>query len=418
METIQIIIGVLGSAFALVMTVLSIITFRKPRRITLLSTLISGVISLLTLPLVMLLGGLRLNLLMIIPLSLLGLLLGFLRGQTMHLSWQGKNVIGRNSILFLGIWGLSLTFSQALNLLGSPLLASMGFIPVVFATGLQLGFYGNLFLRRLLMQFADSSNGRMIIGIAGGLALALLFLISAFISVPSLIDTFPEWNSETSAAEAMPLASEPVASLPTSTAFTQPETTTTTGFLPVTGQLVIDCAAEVQQERERRPEYAPAEGPWFFDEVYKKFDLSYDMQIDLSERTYSFIYEHHSIQRDPGFNPAFDDEPCPQYGYTSLDAQGVVREDGWFSGNYYFHHKSEICTDPIVMEGDNEFYGFINDDLTYVTFCQLPTGSWVDEDDYVVEYDQLISAGKEALVPNCYYPEICNICAIEAIVPL
>lgn len=211
METLQVIIGVLGSAFALVMTVLSIITFLKPRRITLLSTLISGVISLLTLPLIMLLGGLRLNLLMIIPLSLLGLLLGFLRGQTMHLSWQGKDVIGHNSILFLGIWGLSLTFSQALNLLGSPLLASLGFIPVVFATGLQLGFYNNLFLRRLLMQFADSSNGRMLIGIAGGLALALLFLISAFISVPNLIDTFPEWNSETSAAEAIPLASEPVA---------------------------------------------------------------------------------------------------------------------------------------------------------------------------------------------------------------
>lgn len=55
--------------------------------------------------------------------------------------------------------------------------------------------------------------------------------------------------------------------------------------------------------------------------------------------------------------------------------------------------------------------------LSMMTFCRLPTGSWVDEDDYVVEYDQLISAVKEALVSNWHYPEICNICAIEAIVP-
>jgi len=152
MNTLMIILGTLGSVFAAVLTVLSVINYRKPRKISLGTTFLSGLLALGGLLAMLLLGGLWLEPLLGLPLLLIGLLLGFLRGQAVKLSWADKAVIGKNSALFIILWGFSLGLSQLLGLLGSPLLASLGLVPVLISTGLQLGLYGNLFLRRLVMR--------------------------------------------------------------------------------------------------------------------------------------------------------------------------------------------------------------------------------------------------------------------------
>jgi len=145
------ILGGLSSLFIFMMTIFSVVTMRKPRKISVLSTLISGIIALLALLSTVYLGGLQVNPLLALPALLLGLLFGFMRGQLVKFSLVGKQVIGRNSILFIILWGFSLGTSLLLGLLDWPLLASLGLIPVFTSTGLQIGFYVNLFLRRVVI---------------------------------------------------------------------------------------------------------------------------------------------------------------------------------------------------------------------------------------------------------------------------
>jgi len=151
--------GGFSSVMVLVLTVVSALTLRKPRKISVLGTLLSGVISALSLIVIVFLGGMRLNLLLAVPALLLGMLLGFVRGQMVKFSMLGKQVIGRNSILFIILWGASLGISLLLGLLNSPLLASLGLVPVFFSTGLQLGYYANLFLRRTAILLGAASGG-------------------------------------------------------------------------------------------------------------------------------------------------------------------------------------------------------------------------------------------------------------------
>ena len=194
MNSIYLVLGTMGSVFAVIMTILSVIAFRKPRKITVLSTLISGLISVLALAAMILLGGMRINPLLGFPLLIFGALLGFLRGQGVKLSWEGDKVVGRNSILFLILWGLSLALSQLLGTQGSPMLASLGLIPAAFTTGLQVGLYGNLFLRRLFLRRGGKTKGGLqaVIGIGGGLALLLLTLITIITLTPTILDSLNE----------------------------------------------------------------------------------------------------------------------------------------------------------------------------------------------------------------------------------
>jgi len=159
MNTLLTLLGLLSSVILFVMTLVSIFTLRKPRKITVLGTLLSGVIAGLSLLTVVVLGGMRLNLLLALPILLLGMLLGFVRGQMVKFSPLGNVIIGRNSVLLAILWGASLGVSLLLGLLGSPLLATLGLVPVILSTGLQLGYSANHFLRRTAILLGASSDG-------------------------------------------------------------------------------------------------------------------------------------------------------------------------------------------------------------------------------------------------------------------
>jgi hypothetical protein len=152
MDTIFHIISILGMLFTLAMTVLTLLRSRQEKRTSVLGPLFSILISLAILPVFILLSGARLNLLIAIPILVVGLLVGFLRGLTIRLYYKNGQVVGKNSLLFLLGWGGSLALAQIFNILGSALLASIGLIPVFLSTGTHVGMDANVLLRRLMIK--------------------------------------------------------------------------------------------------------------------------------------------------------------------------------------------------------------------------------------------------------------------------
>jgi len=187
------ILSILSSLFAVVMTVVMLFSFRKPRRITAFSSLISAFISLIMPVIFLAITGAKPDFRLALPFFSFGLLLGFLRGLTMKLEFVGDQVVGRHSILFLLMWGFSLALNQALSTFDSTILMAVGLIALFLSTGTQVGFYGILAVRRLALIPEELDTGkiqnqafhRIIVYGFGGLLLIFL-LESLLISIPAL----------------------------------------------------------------------------------------------------------------------------------------------------------------------------------------------------------------------------------------
>jgi len=152
MDSVLRLVGCLFTLLTVAMTLAMVLTFRKERRIGLFAPLISGLLSLVLLPIFIALSGASLNLCIGLPILILGGVLGYLRGQTTKMYYKDSEVVGRASIFFLLLWGVSLILAQLLNIVGSVLLSAIGLIPLFFSTGTQVGLNANIFLRRLLLQ--------------------------------------------------------------------------------------------------------------------------------------------------------------------------------------------------------------------------------------------------------------------------
>jgi hypothetical protein len=152
MDTIYRLISLLSIGLTVVLIIVMLLTFRKERRIGAFSLLISIFLSLIMLPVFIGLSGARLNLLIGLPLLIIGLLIGTLRGFATRLTYKGGHVVGKHSLWFLAGWGVSLVLAQLLALAGSTILASVGLMPIYLSTGTQIGITGNLLLRRLFLR--------------------------------------------------------------------------------------------------------------------------------------------------------------------------------------------------------------------------------------------------------------------------
>ncbi len=153
-------ISYVALGFTLAMTLVMLLTFRQPRPITVLSTVLGIALTVVMLPIYMLLSRIRLNPVLAWPVLGLGLIIGVIWGASTRLYAQGGRVMGRRSLLFLAGWGLSWALSQGLNLLGSALLASAGLLPLFFTTGTHLGSQANLLVRRLYFKAATAVRAR------------------------------------------------------------------------------------------------------------------------------------------------------------------------------------------------------------------------------------------------------------------
>jgi len=152
MDSVLRLVGCLFTLLTVAMILAMVLTFRKERRIGLFAPLISGLLSLVLLPIFIALSGASLNLCIGLPILILGGVVGYLRGQTTNMYYKDGEVVGRDSIFFLLLWGVSLILAQLINMAGSVLLSAVGLVPLFFSTGTQVGLNANIFLRRLLLQ--------------------------------------------------------------------------------------------------------------------------------------------------------------------------------------------------------------------------------------------------------------------------
>ena len=145
LETIQII----GLIISLVLTAIMVFTFRKPRLVTSRGKLISIAISLAMLFSYLILTGTRLNARVSIPVFIVGLVVGCIRGFTLQFSMEDGMVTARGSWFFLLAWGGSWLLIQLVAIFASSLLLSISLIPVFLSTGIQVGLDGIILVRRI-----------------------------------------------------------------------------------------------------------------------------------------------------------------------------------------------------------------------------------------------------------------------------
>ncbi len=399
MNTIFRIIGVLGGVFAVVMTIISAIGYRKPKKVSLVSSLLSGLIALLSLGALVFLGNIRIEPIIGLPLLVLGLLLGFLRGQAVKLSWEDEVVFGRNSILFLIVWGFSIALSQFLGLLGSSLLASLGLIPAVFSTGLQLGYYGNIFLRRLFMRPGRESRiMNSMIGIGGTAGLVLLAALSLVLSVPDLVRRFPDLGSAVQVAEGPALAAS------------SPEQ-------PSNEELIINCTNQEGLIKEHSLAVYNLQGTSYsFEQAFTDYQISLVMELDPASKAFILDYAVSEAWRwqeyDPDLDPA---ENATLINYLeSVTGQGKLSEDGWISGEFDIVTQSwEDPEDKNTEVDQNSFYGYLDESQSSIAICLLPVLGDRSDEIPGVDLEQLKALGEDQLVPTWWSENRCFVCTVE-----
>ncbi len=422
MSTIFIILGTLGSAFAVVFTILSMINYRKPRKITILSAFLSGLISLLSLAAMTVLGGMSLNLELGFPLFIVGLLLGYLRGAAVKMNWENGQVIGRNSILFIVLWGLSLALSQLLGLLGAPLLASLGLIPVVFTTGLQAGLFGHLFLRRLIMGKKEKTRKglQIVFAIGGSLVLFLLTLFLLFQLMDTVLfskdEILPSLSSIDQFGDDAPKVNEYQEQNDSVDSGPSP----IQGQLPSSGSLVMNCAAQMEEEKEHSL-VALNFGTtnYSFDEAFTDYSIQLNMGADISTGKFSFEYIKHESRRWQDFDPEQDP---PEYATLiifddTIRGEGNLLEDDWISGEFNWTFSSGgPGEEPNIQADNNNFFGYIDDDDKNVVICLLAVFGYGEPEDSVADIEVLRTAGKDQLIPG-WGTNNCYTCTIDGIQP-
>jgi hypothetical protein len=151
MALIWTILQLLAAGLTLLLTAVGVWQFRKPRPLKIGRLLTAALLSLGLLVFYLLVGGLQISWLVGSLAFLFGLILGVLSGLTTQMMRQGNQVIGRNSILALLLWGGSYAFSMLLNLSPSLLVVALGLLPLFLSSGLQLGNQATLLARRLAM---------------------------------------------------------------------------------------------------------------------------------------------------------------------------------------------------------------------------------------------------------------------------
>lgn len=152
MDIVFYLLNLLSLIFTVVVFGLMLFTLRKERIIGRWAPLLSAFLPLLMLPLFMILSGARLNWFLSIPIFLLGLAVGVLRGFTTKLYFKDDQVVGKHSLLFLFGWCMTLLLAQLLNVFGSVLLSSVGLMPLFFGTGTQVALFGTIFVRRMMLR--------------------------------------------------------------------------------------------------------------------------------------------------------------------------------------------------------------------------------------------------------------------------
>lgn len=158
MDTIFQTISLVSAVIIAGITLVALFASNKERCLNPLTLLFSIVIVSLMLPVFVFLSHAQLNLLLSLPLLAFGFIVGLAWGLTTRVYYKYGRVVGKPSLLALGVWGGSYFLSQVSNLFGSPILSALGLVPLLFTTGTQVGRDSNILLRLLLIKPAQVSR--------------------------------------------------------------------------------------------------------------------------------------------------------------------------------------------------------------------------------------------------------------------
>jgi hypothetical protein len=134
------------------LTVLMLVSYRKPKRFKSMDQLFGIFLTIITLPIFILVSGARLNVILGVVLFILGGILGVVRGLTIKMYFVDDEVISRNSMLSLAGWGGSVALSSVMNSFDSSWLASLGLAPLVISSGIQIFINITMIARRMMMR--------------------------------------------------------------------------------------------------------------------------------------------------------------------------------------------------------------------------------------------------------------------------
>lgn len=86
------------------------------------------------------------------PLLAIGLVLGFLQGWQTRMYWENQGLMGRRTILYMGLWGFAYLTTQGLAQLQNAAMHAVGMLTMMFTVGIAIGSNVNLALRQFWMR--------------------------------------------------------------------------------------------------------------------------------------------------------------------------------------------------------------------------------------------------------------------------
>jgi hypothetical protein len=143
MPMIMKIISVIFLIVFVLSTALLVLTFRKPRKVSVFSLMLAMIISLVTLTIFSLLIHYRPSLLLIAAMAVAGLLIGVVWSQATRIYIENGKVMSHNSVWYLVVWGGIFALSQMIaittNRLPSVIMALL-----VMSTASVIGMNGRI----------------------------------------------------------------------------------------------------------------------------------------------------------------------------------------------------------------------------------------------------------------------------------
>lgn len=151
MDTLWLLIALAGIVFTLAMTILGAWMASKPRPLGVGRLLLTVTTAPLGLLFYVLAGGQQLRPWLGVLAFLVGILPGAVFGMFTKIYRRGGKIIGTYSVTVTLLWGAALALSAFCNLLPSLLISALGLLALCFASGIHLGNYSTLLLRRILV---------------------------------------------------------------------------------------------------------------------------------------------------------------------------------------------------------------------------------------------------------------------------